>query len=170
MVETQFSWDGDVEPVIRKYAKRVFRGTPNREELVDDAVSLGWEAWSAARKIIKPKRFAYYACLRVKCERQFRQSERSIETKSLRGVVKPLRGNLTAPITTRPGDNPATIARLRVDFAAWLLALSESKTAYLECFLLGETTTEIAAKFDVTLARVSQIRRELLEHWRVFTS
>lgn len=170
MVEAQFSWDSDVEPVIRKYASRVFRGTPNIDELVSDAVSLGWEAWNAAQKRIKPNRFAYYACLRVKCERQFRQSVRSIETPSLHGEVKPLRGELTDAIATRPGDNPATIARLQVDFAAWLLALTESKAAYLECFLMGETTSEVAAKFGVSWGRVSQIRRELLEHWKVFTS
>jgi len=170
MVEGQFSWDGDVEPVIRKYARRVFRGRPNEEDLVDDAVSVGWEAWSAAQKIIRPDRFAYYACVRVRCERHFQQSERSMETPSNHGVDKPIRVELEATITGRAGTNPAAIARVKVDFAAWLPTLSERLAAYLECFLHGETNQEIAAKFGVSQARVSQHRRELLERYHAFTS
>lgn len=170
MVEAQFSWDGDVEPVIRKYAKKCFRESPNKEELVNDAVSLGWEWWSTAQKRIKPKHYAYFACLRVKCGRQFQQSERSIETQSQRRAVKPLRVELKATITGRPGDNPAAIARVQLDFAAWVPTLNERLAAYLECVLRGETNREIADKFCVSLARVSQIRRELLDRYHAFTS
>lgn len=170
MVEGQFSWDGDVEPVIRKYAKRVFRGKPNEEELVDDAVSVGWEAWNAAQKVIRPDRFAYYACVRVSCERHFQQSERSIETKSTHKVVKPRRVPLRAAIATKPGEDPAAIACLQIDYDAWQPTLSELKASCLEGCLLGETTGEMAVRIEVSRGRVSQIRRELLVGCKAFTS
>lgn len=172
MVPVELNWERDVEPVVRKYAARAFARHANGNELVDDAVSLAWEAFAAARKRIAPSQFAWYAIRRAKSQLQFQQSERSITGPNPRRVRKPLRDRLVEveEITAAPGDNPADVATVNVDFAEWILTLSEREVQFLIAFLNGETTGDAAAHFGVSLGRVSQIRRELLEHYTVFTS
>ena len=172
MSEVQLSWERDVEPVVRKHASVVFRGHAEQEEMVSDAVTLAWEAFMAARKRIFPSRIAHYAVQQVKVGRQFKQSESSITGPNLPRCRKPRRDELfdVEEIATRPGDNPADIATLRVDFAAWILMLLERELQILIALLHGETTTDTASKFGLGLARVSQIRRDLRECYEVFTS
>lgn len=174
MVLVELNWERDVEPVVRKWANAAFRNKAGQSELVSDALSLAWEAFTAAQKRIAPDRFAYYAIRQVKAGRQFQQSERSITCpREPRGRTRKVRRDTLArveEIAAQPGDNPADIATLQVDFEAWTLMLSERERQFLVAFLDGETTKDTAAEFGVSWGRVSQIRRELLEHYEVFTS
>jgi DNA-directed RNA polymerase specialized sigma24 family protein len=56
----------------------------------------------------------------------------------------------------------------RIDFATWRLGHDERRREMLDEMVAGETTTELAEKFDVSPARISQMRREFLSAWRSY--
>jgi hypothetical protein len=63
---------------------------------------------------------------------------------------------------------PAEIAASRIDFAAWLGALSHRNRRIATTLATGETTLETAKRFDVSSGRISQIRGELKTSWMTF--
>ncbi len=63
---------------------------------------------------------------------------------------------------------PAELATFRLDFAAWLQRLPARLRQVANWLAIGETTTEVAKRLGVTLARVSQLRRELERNWKAF--
>jgi len=63
---------------------------------------------------------------------------------------------------------PAEIAATRIDFGAWLKSLPRRDRQIAETLALGESTGKTARKFDVSAARVSQLRRELMDSWQTF--
>ena len=63
---------------------------------------------------------------------------------------------------------PAEIASTRIDFAAWLKSLHPKKRRIAQTLAAGETTKEVAGKFQISPGRVSQLRRELQRAWQVF--
>jgi DNA-binding NarL/FixJ family response regulator len=63
---------------------------------------------------------------------------------------------------------PADIAACRIDFAAWLLTLTNSQRRAANLLATGETTTVVAKKVGLTAGRVSQMRRELMRAWELF--
>lgn len=171
MVESQFSWDDDVEPQVRKIAKRVFRSRKDRDELVDDTVSLVWEWWTTAANRMQPHQYANYACKWVLKGKHLQRSERSVDVPNCsRGQVKALRGELSDIIASRPGENPATLARVQLDFAAWLPTLTARQADILDCLLQGESGVEVAEKLGITPGAVSQNRKGLGARWLEFTS
>ncbi len=56
----------------------------------------------------------------------------------------------------------------RIDFPAWLQALSPRQRRIAQSLAEGHGTTDVAQKFGLSLARVSQLRRELSDNWRRF--
>jgi len=60
---------------------------------------------------------------------------------------------------------PADIAATRIDFAAWLDSLSQRDRRIAETLAVGESTGDVAGKFQVSAGRVSQLRRELKQSW-----
>jgi hypothetical protein len=60
---------------------------------------------------------------------------------------------------------PAEIAACRIDFASWLRLLPVRLRKIALTLADGETTSDAAKKFNVTPARVSQIRLWLKESW-----
>ncbi len=64
---------------------------------------------------------------------------------------------------------PAELAATRIDFPAWLKTLKPRDRKVARFLSLGNRTQDAARKFDVSQGRVSQLRRELAESWRVFT-
>jgi hypothetical protein len=65
---------------------------------------------------------------------------------------------------------PAEIACSRLDFAAWLRLLPRRLRKIALALANGETTNATAEKFNVTAARISQIRVWLRESWETFQS
>jgi DNA-binding NarL/FixJ family response regulator len=160
----------DVVPVVRIHAKLVFQGLRDADEMVSDAVSVAWEALLTAPQAATPQSVAAIACRRVKSGRQFRQSAKSIGGPNPRRKRKPQREEADiGKVLARERNNPAALATVKMDFTAWLPLLTQREQRYLEAFISGETTGEIARRFRVSPARVSQMRRELLEHWKAFT-
>jgi hypothetical protein len=60
---------------------------------------------------------------------------------------------------------PADLAALRIDFTDWLCGLSQRRRQIALCLAAGECTSAVAARYRVTPARISQIRRELADGW-----
>jgi hypothetical protein len=63
---------------------------------------------------------------------------------------------------------PADEACFRVDFAAWLEALSPRRRQTAELLATGHGTLEVARDVGVTPAVISQARSWLQESWRKF--
>ena len=63
---------------------------------------------------------------------------------------------------------PAETAASRIDFSQWLRSLPRRTRRIAETLALGETTKRAAKRFRISPARVSQIRRELMEDWQAF--
>ena len=63
---------------------------------------------------------------------------------------------------------PAETATARIDFGDWLRTLGGRRRRIAEALAKGETTSVAAAKFKVSLGRISQVRRELRDDWERF--
>jgi RNA polymerase sigma factor (sigma-70 family) len=153
--------------IVRELAEKRFSRRWNCDDLVADAVSLAWEAFRDNPEV-PLSGFTWYAIHRAKCGKQFRQSTRSIDgpTDHWRQASKPDRLPVFKPDDFgRPGEDPALIAALRIDFAAWFDGFSPRMQAIVEVLILGESTQATAAQFGVTPGRISQLRRELVEDW-----
>ena len=66
-------------------------------------------------------------------------------------------------------STPADVAATRVDFRAWLESLPERTRRVAETLATGEATSHVARMFGCSASRISQLRRELYNAWRVFT-
>jgi RNA polymerase sigma factor (sigma-70 family) len=56
----------------------------------------------------------------------------------------------------------------RIDFPAWLDTLPPRDRKIAQCLAEGRSTTEVARRFRLSLARVSQLRREFRRSWLLF--
>ena len=56
----------------------------------------------------------------------------------------------------------------RLDFPAWLASLSERDREVAEEMAAGETTKDLARRFRISPARVSQLRTEFKDKWESF--
>jgi hypothetical protein len=63
---------------------------------------------------------------------------------------------------------PADIAAARIDVAAWLRSLSQRNRRIAKILAMGETTTDVARRFNLSRPRVSQLREELKTSWEKF--
>ncbi len=63
---------------------------------------------------------------------------------------------------------PADMAAARIDVAAWLRSLSPRTRRIAEMLAMGETTSGVARQFNVSSARISQLRQELKQSWERF--
>lgn len=61
---------------------------------------------------------------------------------------------------------PAEVAASRIDTASWLRSLPTRNRRIARVLAKGETTKATAKLFDISPARVSQLRREFHESWR----
>jgi hypothetical protein len=64
--------------------------------------------------------------------------------------------------------SPADIAACRIDFAAWLRHLTNRVRKIALALARGETTKAVARMFNVTPARISQLRQSLRRNWEAF--
>ena len=56
----------------------------------------------------------------------------------------------------------------RVDFPEWLKTLSRRDRRVAQCLAAGHSTGDVARRFGISSARVSQLRRELYDSWQEF--
>jgi hypothetical protein len=60
-------------------------------------------------------------------------------------------------------------AHFRIEFPRWLSTQTNRNRQIAATLAIGYSTGEVARKFNISAARVSQIRRELYESWNEFT-
>ena len=63
---------------------------------------------------------------------------------------------------------PADIAAARIDLAAWFRAMPEGHRRIAQALAIGETTSQVARRFNLSSARISQIRGLLKASWGAF--
>ena len=63
---------------------------------------------------------------------------------------------------------PADLAASRIDFPAWLATLSSRDRQIAESLGGGESTRRVSKLFGISAARISQLRRELMQSWHSF--
>jgi hypothetical protein len=175
-------------PSIRKFVRFAFRSVPRatRQEQVDEALAQAFVLFAhlAQRKLIHlahPTALGRYAVRRVRsgrtigsrqngnevCSRMARRrfgfQVVSIEDRATDG-----RSNWIDLLSATRRTTPAELAALRIDFAHWLSGLTHRRREIALCLAVGEGTSNVAARYRVTSARISQIRRELADGWHRF--
>jgi hypothetical protein len=65
-------------------------------------------------------------------------------------------------------SGPAEVASTRIDFGAWLESLPVRTRHVAETLATGEATSHVARMFGCSASRISQLRQELYQTWRVF--
>jgi hypothetical protein len=63
---------------------------------------------------------------------------------------------------------PADIACARIDLTDWFRSLPRRHRRIAKALAIGESTSEAARRFGLSLARISQFRRELQANWEEF--
>jgi hypothetical protein len=63
---------------------------------------------------------------------------------------------------------PADIAAATIDLSAWFRSLSGRHRRIAKALAMGDTTSEAARRFGLSLARISQFRGELRANWEAF--
>jgi hypothetical protein len=63
---------------------------------------------------------------------------------------------------------PAEIAAMKIDFHQWLSALPVRIRRIAKLLAVGESTSAVSQKVDLTPARISQIRSWLRLSWQSF--
>jgi hypothetical protein len=65
---------------------------------------------------------------------------------------------------------PPEQAAFRIDFPAWLGTRTDRDRRVVDDLMLGERTLDVARKYGLSPARISQLRREFLADWTRFTA
>ena len=62
--------------------------------------------------------------------------------------------------------SPPDQAAFRIDFSAWLKSLTARERRIIRSMALNERTKDLSRRFEVSPARVSQMRREFRDDWQ----
>jgi DNA-binding NarL/FixJ family response regulator len=155
-------FETDFYPVIEARLLTILKSDPDRDEKLCDALSVAWEIHRTAPESVTPLNVAYYALKTVRSNKHQRESTLSVLSPKQRAVS---RADLDPDFVGRVGDDPATIAMLRIDFASWRASLTETQGELVELLMLGETTKEAAEKLGCSPGNVSQYRKRLADSW-----
>lgn len=178
-----------VLPRIETHARIFFRDVrcpQERDERVAETIALAWKWFvrlAARGKDMSTfvTRFIALAALGVRCGRRLCGQEPARDVMSdlaqrrHRFVVgklpdyDTLEGNaLTEALHDNTRTPPPDAAAFRCDFPEWLFALPERDRQLAIDMARSETTKHLAAKYGLSTARVSQLRREFKEGWTEF--
>jgi hypothetical protein len=177
-------------PKIEAHAQVVFRNvrcSDRKAELIQEAIALSWLWYKRLCEKGKnpaefPSALAGYAARAVSSGRHLCGQESSRDV--LSRLAQRRRQFFVSPLPERDTfggaaweealqDNAQTpvpvAAAFRVDFPDWLDSLSERNRSITEDMALGHRTLELAEEYQLSPARISQLRRELHDDWRAFT-
>ena len=174
-------------PLIRSQARLAFRRLrpEHKDELVQEVIANAYCAFAAlARRgktnIAYATPLANYAIRQVLAGRRVGNKQNFRDVSS---VVAQRRGGFS--LRTLPSDGsesnvwceiladnsltpvPDQVA-FRLDFSVWLKIQNPRKQELAKYLAVGNTATEAARRFCVSIARISQLRSELQASWRAF--
>ncbi|HUE14314.1 MAG TPA: hypothetical protein VMR25_09135 [Planctomycetaceae bacterium] len=174
-------------PAIQEQAEFAFRGVSVelREELIQEVIAAAYvlftSLWRRGKAdLIYATPLAKFAVRHVRDGRRIgsRSNSRDITSpraREAKGIVierierfNRRRGEWREVLLEDRTAGPAEIAMTRLDFASWLSTLSNRDRQLAEKLALGETTGCVARMFRISVARVSQLRRELCRKWQKF--
>lgn len=164
MGSDQFTFEQNVLPVVKAWANHSLKSDPDKDAKVNDAISIAWEISKTAPPTATPSSIANFAVKRVRSERTFSESVRSVSSPR-RKVGKPDKFAFDVNLIWRDGDDPARIVRFRLDYQAWLQSLNTRSKQIAELLAAGHSTQEVAEKIGCTNGNVSQFRRRLEASW-----
>lgn len=169
MAESQFSFEMDVLPVVKRWAANRFAGHVHREERILDSLSVAWEIWQSAPDNATPSTIARFAVLSTSAQRHVNRSMRSLDsTKRMQRTDTARDYEFDVKQLGNDRDDPAEIAAFRIDFSQWLASLKERDRAIAEMLARGDTTTEVAQHLGCTAGNVSQYRAKLAASWSAY--
>jgi hypothetical protein len=174
-------------PDIVRQVRRLVRGlTPQvREEALDEAVAGALVAFARLAQLGKQE-IAFAGPLARYAIARYHSGRRVGVRTNVRDVLSPLcrrRNQLTIEELDRFDRSsgswqevlvadrrftPADAAVLRIDFRAWLASLTKRNRQVAERLATGESTSSVARQFGISRGRISQLRRELYDAWRMF--
>jgi len=156
--------------MARSIALRRYHNHWDRETILCDVDSTVFELNLTAPPRATAGTLAHLSVRRVAIGRHFRPSVRSIgkgwqDKRAKRPKYVQLHIDLTELVA--PGGNPSDIAAFALDFTDWLNTWEGKKRAILEAMAVGDRTSEISARHGISQGRVSQLRREFEDSWRI---
>src|SRR5271157_3025020 len=171
-------------PIIRGHARISFpgKGPEEQEELAAECVANAFRAYArlvelGKRHLIYPSVLARYAVMQV---REGRRVGGTLNTHDVLSRYAQLRKHIVVERLDKfdPGANEwqeAVIedhetavpdqAAFRIDFPAWLKQHKPLKRRVAKALALGYTTGEAAKRFELSPARISQLRKEFELSW-----
>ncbi len=170
-------------PWIQCQARRAFCRVPAelRDELVAEVVA---HAFCSFARLVNSGRasFAYATPLAGYAIQAVRAGRRVGTKRNVRDLTSPTRNRQIESLdrlALRQGQwcealvedrrtTPADIAAARIDVAAWLRSLSRKHRRIATSLARGESGQEVAKQFRVSGARISQIRKSLMDSWDRF--
>jgi len=174
-------------PLIREQARHAFRNErpERRDELIAEVVAKCWVAFvrlldRGLDDVIYPTPLAQYAIRQTRDGRKVGSKLNVNDVSSRHGQRR--KGHVVESLDRFDEANqewrqvlvedkhagPAATAASRIDFDAWLRSLPRRSRRIAETLASGETTKKAARKFRVSPGRISQLRRELQQHWQDF--
>jgi len=174
-------------PTIRRVASYRFRRAPpwRREELIQDVIAKAYLAYvnlvaRGKSALAFPTILADFAVRHVRAGRVVGRRQNARDALSCHAQRKHGFTVQSLPQQDAPGDweefvddrkaSPAEIACCRIDFRDWLGQLKRFKRQVALRLAAGDTTGDTAKRFQLSLARVSQLRGELRQDWDKFQS
>jgi hypothetical protein len=174
-------------PRIEQHGRVRFRHLhrPAQEEVIAEMVALCWLWFSRLAERGRdatrfPSALATYAARAVNSGRRLCGQDPARDALSAsaqlrhRFVVTTLPDN---PLAGTPAgealrdntksDVPTQVA-FRLDFPAWRRSYSARDRRLLDDLMVGERTSDVAQKYGVSRARVSQLRRQFHDDWQQF--
>ena len=176
-------------PRLEAHGRIAFRHLPCldlRAEALQEMRALAWK-WVVRLMQRGRDPLQFPAALVTFAARAVRSGRRLVGQEPAKDVLSPLaqrrRGFAVGPLPpfTTAGDHPLTEAlkdntrtpvpdqvQFRLDFPQWRRSRSPRDRRVIDRMLQGDRTRDLARRFGVSPARVSQLRRDYSEDWHRF--
>ncbi len=179
----------DILPRVETHARIHCHGKcpSTRDDQIAEAVALAWSWYlSLARRGIDagqfPSALATYAVKAVGCGRRLAgmvkrndlMDERAQKRNGFIVETLPVYSTLTPnPLSEALIDNTVTPpdeqAAFRIDFLDWFASKGRRDRRLIGDMAMGERTKDLAARYGLCPARISQKRSEFRQSWRQYT-
>jgi hypothetical protein len=189
LAHLQASFLALVLPRVLSHGRVSFRHLPcpqGQADAIQEMIGLAWQwhlrlAEKGKDATCFPTALASYAARAVKCGCRLPGQDRANDVLSPRaqqrhhffvGRLSDFEMLSENPLAEALADNtkspPDEAVCFRLDFTAWLARLTERDRGIVQDLMVGERARDVAAKYGLSAARISQLRRELYHDWWVF--
>ena len=176
----------DLLPVIRRHAQKAFRSQhcERRHDLVQEVIAASFVAFSRLLErglshLAFPSALARFGIRRTCVGRRVGTptNQNDVMSPAARRFWG-LTVQQSAPLDTIGGWHESVVedtqtpvpdqAAFRIDFPDWLSRLDDRDRRIAETLSSGETTSDVAKKFQLSAARISQLRGAFRNSWMTY--